>query len=154
MAALERVHHTSFTVSDLERSLAFYEGLLGCEIVATQEKKGGYLAAIVGDPSAHVRMAHLRVPGTEHLLELFEYVTPDGTAVDLKPWNIGVSHICFIVDDLPALYAALLDRGVQSFVSPPVEVDTGVNAGGYALYLRDPDGVIVELFQPPMGEHV
>ena len=26
---------------------------------------------------------------------------------------------------------------------------TGVNKGGYALYLRDPDGISVELFQPP-----
>ena len=39
--------------------------------------------------------------------------------------------------------------GVVSFVSPPVVVDTGVNAGGCALYLHDPDGIPVELFQPP-----
>ena len=149
MAALERIHHTSFTISDLDRSLAFYRDLLGCEVIATQEKEGGYLAAIVGNPSAHVRMAHLRVPGGDHVLELFEYLAPGGAPVDLRPWNVGVSHICFVVDDLPALYDALVEKGVASFVSPPVEVDTGVNAGGYALYLRDPDGVIVELFQPP-----
>ena len=47
------------------------------------------------------------------------------------------------------VYASLLERGVTSFVSPPVEVDTGVNRGGLALYLRDPDGITVELFQPP-----
>ena len=38
---------------------------------------------------------------------------------------------------------------MTSFVSPPVEVDTGINRGGLALYLRDPDGITVELFQPP-----
>ena len=27
--------------------------------------------------------------------------------------------------------------------------NTGINAGGYALYLRDPDGIPMELFQPP-----
>jgi hypothetical protein len=32
-----------------------------------------------------------------------------------------------------------------------VEVDTGINRGGYALYVRDPDGIMVELFQPPAG---
>ena len=95
--------------------------------LATQEKEGGYLAAIVGHPDAHVRMAHLRVPGEEHVIELFEYVAPDGAKADVRPWNVGASHICFLVDDLPALYEQLVEQGVTSFVSPPVEVDTGIN---------------------------
>jgi catechol 2,3-dioxygenase-like lactoylglutathione lyase family enzyme len=147
--SLERIHHTSFTITNLDRSLEFYRDLLGCEVLATQEKQGGYLAAIVGDPSTHIRMAHLRVPGSEHIIELFEYVAPEGTRADVRPWNVGASHICFVVDDLPAFYDHLVGQGVASFVSPPVEVDTGVNAGGYALYLHDPDGLTVELFQPP-----
>jgi catechol 2,3-dioxygenase-like lactoylglutathione lyase family enzyme len=147
----ERLHHTGYTVSDLERSLVFYRDLLGCEVLATQEKQGGYLAAIVGYPDAHVRMAHLRLPGSEHVIELFEYVAPDGTRADVEPRNVGAAHLCFIVDDLPSFYDDLRSRGVDSFVSPPVEVDTGINTGGQALYLRDPDGITVELFQPPRG---
>ena len=64
---------------------------------------------------------------------------------------MGASHLCFVVDDLAEVYAGLRERGVESFVSPPVEVDTGVNRGGAALYLRDPDGITVELFQPAPG---
>ena len=143
------VHHTGFTVSDLDQSVAFYRDLLGCEVLATQEKKGGYLAAIVGYPDAHVRMAHLRVPGSEHVIELFEYLAPAGDRADVEPRNVGASHLCFIVGDLPALYDSLRARGVTSLVSAPVEVDTGINRGGLALYLRDPDGITVELFQPP-----
>ena len=143
------LHHTGFTVSDLDRSVAFYRDLLGCEVLATQEKQGGYLAAIVGYPDAHVRMAHLRVPGSEHVIELFEYLAPAGGHADVEPRNVGASHLCFIVSDLPALYDSLLEHGVSSFVSPPIEVDTGINRGGLALYLRDPDGIMVELFQPP-----
>jgi catechol 2,3-dioxygenase-like lactoylglutathione lyase family enzyme len=142
------LHHTGFTVSDLDRSVAFYRDLLGCEVLATQEKQGGYLAAIVGYPDAHVRMAHLRLPGGEHVIELFEYLSPEGGHADVEPRNVGASHLCFIVADLQALYDSLLERGVTSFVSPPIEVDTGMNRGGLALYLRDPDGIMVELFQP------
>ena len=149
MAAVRGLHHTCYTVSDLDRSVAFYRDVLGCEVMAEQEKEGGYLAAIVGYPDAHVRMAHLRVPGAEHVIELFEYLAPVGTRADVEPRNVGASHLCFLVDDLPALYEELREMGVDSFVSPPVEVDTGVNKGGYALYLRDPDGISVELFQPP-----
>jgi catechol 2,3-dioxygenase-like lactoylglutathione lyase family enzyme len=144
-----RLHHTGYTVSDLERSVAFYRDLLGCDVIATQEKEGGYLAAIVGYPEAHVRMAHLRLPDGEHVVELFQYVAPAGTRAEVEPRNVGASHLCFLVDDLPALYERLREHGVDSFVSPPVEVDTGINTGGLALYLRDPDGITVELFQPP-----
>jgi catechol 2,3-dioxygenase-like lactoylglutathione lyase family enzyme len=146
---LSRLHHTGYTVSDLDRSLVFYRDVLGCEVIATQEKEGGYLAAIVGYPDAHVRMAHLRVPGDGHVIELFEYVSPTGGRADVEPRNVGASHLCFLVTDLAALYEDLLERGVTSFVSPPVEVDTGINRGGLGLYLKDPDGITVELFQPP-----
>jgi catechol 2,3-dioxygenase-like lactoylglutathione lyase family enzyme len=151
MPELTRLHHTCYTVSNLERSLGFYRDLLGCEVLATQEKQGGYLAAIVGYPDAHVRMAHLRVPGGEHVIELFEYIAPEAARADVEPRNVGASHLCFIVDDLPAFYEDLRARGADTFVSPPVTVDTGINTGGYALYLRDPDGITVELFQPPAG---
>jgi catechol 2,3-dioxygenase-like lactoylglutathione lyase family enzyme len=145
----DRLHHTGLTVSDLDRSVTFYRDLLGCEVLARQEKEGGYLAAILGYPDAHVRMAHLRIPGCEHVIELFEYLVPAGTHADVQPCNVGASHLCFIVSDLRLVYESLLERGVTSFVSPPVEVDTGINRGGLALYLRDPDGITVELFQPP-----
>jgi catechol 2,3-dioxygenase-like lactoylglutathione lyase family enzyme len=144
------IHHTGYTVSDLDRSLDFYVGKLGCEVVATQEKKGGYLAAIVGYPDAHVRMAHLRAPGGgAHVIELFEYLSPQGERAEVAPRNVGASHVCFLVDDLPGVYEELRAKGVDTFVSPPVEVDTGINRGGYGLYLRDPDGITIELFQPP-----
>jgi catechol 2,3-dioxygenase-like lactoylglutathione lyase family enzyme len=93
-------------------------------------------------------MAHLRTPGGEHVIELFEYLSPAGDRADVEPRNVGASHLCFVVADLGALYDSLLARGVTSFVSPPVEVDTGINRGGLGLYLRDPDGITIELFQP------
>jgi catechol 2,3-dioxygenase-like lactoylglutathione lyase family enzyme len=144
------IHHTGYTVADLDRSLDFYQGLLGFELVARQDKQGGYLGEIVGYPDAHVKMAHLRVPGSGHVLELFEYVAPAGGApgAGFEPPNVGTSHLCLLTDDLPSLYEHLVSEGVTTFVSPPVLVDTGINTGGYGLYLRDPDGIPVELFQP------
>ncbi len=114
-----------------------------------QEKQGGYIAVIVGYPDAHIRMALMKLPGSDHRLELFEYVVPEPTRAEIEPRTIGPTHLCLIVDDLLPIYERLRGAGIDSFFSPPVEVDTGANAGGSALYLRDPDGIILELFQPP-----
>jgi catechol-2,3-dioxygenase len=54
-----------------------------------------------------------------------------------------------VVDDLRGLYERLSEAGVDSWFSGPIEVDTGANRGSLALYLRDPDGIVLELFQPP-----
>lgn len=147
-ASIGRVHHTGLSVGDLDRSVAFYRDKLGCTVIMTQERAGGYLATIVGYPDAHVKMAHLRAPDGEHILELFEYLQPRGDTPPVEPATVGTSHICFIVDDLPAVYNRLRAKGADEFVSPPVEIDAGVNRGGMGLYMRDPDGLFVELFQP------
>ena len=148
MTEVSKLHHTGYTVSDLERSLRFYRDLLGCEVIATQEKRGGYLAGMVGYPDAHVRMAHLRAPESDHVIELFEYVSPEPEQRRTEPRSVGITHVCFLVTDLKATYERLLDAGVE-FYSRPVEIDTGINTGGSALYLRDPDQITVELFQAP-----
>jgi catechol 2,3-dioxygenase-like lactoylglutathione lyase family enzyme len=139
--------HAGLTVRDLDRSLAFYRDLLGMQVVMEQEKRGGYLAAIVGYPDAHVRMAHLAFPGDGARIELFQYLAPAPRGAAGEPRDVGITHVCLAVEDVHALVARLEDAGV-SLYSPPVLVDTGANAGGWGIYLRDPDGITVELFQP------
>jgi lactoylglutathione lyase len=148
MGAVSGVDHIGLTVMDLERSIGFYTSILECSIVMRQEKKGGYLAAIVGYPDAHVLMTHLQPPGGGPRIELFQYLVPESAARNLEPRNVGNAHVCFVVDDLPAVYERLLEKGIST-ISPPVEVDTGVNTGGSSLYLYDPDGITLELFQRP-----
>jgi len=139
--------HTSYTVSNLERSLAFYVGVLGCEILWQREIANAYISQIVGLSGCSVKAAHLRIPGSEHHLELFEYVRPTGLRADVRTNNVGSSHISFLVDDLPAAYEELKAIGVQ-FRSSPVEITSGPHKGGWGIYLLDPDGITVELFQP------
>lgn len=144
------IQHTGLTVSNLERSVNFYMKILGCTVIMEQEKTGGYLADIVGYPRVHIRMAHLHDPAGHLVVELFEYVHPKPLPADLEPRRIGNAHLCFLVSDLNGLYAELVHSDIK-FISPPIVIDTGANAGGIGLYLRDPDGITVELFQPAPG---
>jgi catechol 2,3-dioxygenase-like lactoylglutathione lyase family enzyme len=144
------LHHTSYTVSDLERSLGFYVDLLGCKLIWQREIREAYFGAIVGFPGCVVKAAHLRIPGSDHVLELFEYMSPRGEAVEMGTNHPGSSHMCFLVDDLAVVYQELQSKGVQ-FRSEPVEIDAGVNRGAYCVYLLDPDGIAIELLQRAKG---
>lgn len=146
--ATNYIHHIGLTVSELSVSVDFYTSMLGCKIVSQQEKSGGYLSAIVGYPDASVKMCHLRAPVGDVVIELFQYLTPASAKTELEPRLIGNPHICFAVPDLSVIYEDLRGAGVR-FISAPTLIDTGVNAGGSGLYLRDPDDVIIELFELP-----
>jgi catechol 2,3-dioxygenase-like lactoylglutathione lyase family enzyme len=79
---------------------------------------------------------------------LFEYVTPAGGKHVSRPADVGFTHVCVACDDLEERLGRLVAAGGSAF-SAPVAVDTGVNRGGRGVYLRDPDGHVVELFEPP-----
>ena len=140
-------HHTSYTVANIERSLEFYRDLLGCEIIWEREIADKYFRDIVAFPDSVVKAVELRIPGSDHILELFEYTHPRGQTIDLSTNNPGNSHVAFIVDDLQAAYEELSAKGVH-FKSPPVRVDIGGNTGAWGAYVVDPDGITMELFQP------
>jgi catechol 2,3-dioxygenase-like lactoylglutathione lyase family enzyme len=142
------LHHTGLTISDLGRSLRVWRDAMGMTVVVDQEKKGGYLEAIVGEPGAHVRMVHLAFDGEGPRIELFEYITPEGGQHVSRPADVGFVHVCVACDDLDERLDRLVAAGGTPF-SGPVEIDTGANAGGRGVYLRDPDGHVVELFERP-----
>jgi glyoxylase I family protein len=142
------LHHTGLTVADLDRSLHFWRDAMGMEVLFQQEKAGGYLEAIVGEPGAHVRMAHLAFGGEGPRIELFQYLAPSGGQHLSRPADVGFAHVCVACDDLDERLERLIAAGGTPF-SQPVEVDTGVNKGGRSVYLRDPDGHVVELERLP-----
>lgn len=151
MAGVIGAHHTSFTVANLNQSLEFFRDLLGMEVLSHREIQEAYFDRIVGLPGCRVKAAMLRIPGSDHRLELFEYVNPRGHAQRLQPNDPGSTHLSLLVEDLNGLYQEMRARGT-TFVSEPVPIVAGPNRGGFALYLRDPNGILVELFQPPARE--
>jgi catechol 2,3-dioxygenase-like lactoylglutathione lyase family enzyme len=142
------LHHTGLTVADMDRSLHFWRDAMGMEVVFQQEKAGGYLEAIVGEPGAHVLMTHLAFGGEGPRIELFQYLAPSGGQHLSRPADVGFAHVCVACDDLDERLERLVAAGGRPF-STPVEVDTGVNKGGRSVYLRDTDGHVVELERLP-----
>ncbi len=146
---LAGVHHLGLTVADIERSIRFYRDCLGLALVRRRSTDADYIGRQTGYAGARLEVASLQMgSGSGPTLELAQYVSHPGPANEPGTNRPGCAHLCFQVDDLQAIYEKLRQQGV-SFQSPPVAITSGPNQGGWGIYLRDPDGFTIELFQPP-----
>jgi len=151
-----RVHHTGLSVTDIERSVAFYSQAFGMTVVHRRRLEGPDIGSLVGVPGAILEIALLQV-GEEapepidapvDRLELIQYVTPPGRPFDRSNNEIGTAHLALVVEHIEAAYEHLRLRGV-TFNCPPQVFTVGRYAGWKGTYMRDPDGITIELLQPP-----
>ena len=149
--AVTGILHTGLTVSDLDRSVAFYRDLLGLELIAQWDSSQPYLRAIVAYPDAELRIALLRLPqtgeGAGHHIELLEYRRPRGQRGDVNTYNPGNGHVAFMVADIEKTYAELSAKGVR-FKSGRVPITHRRNPGAKGVYLFDPHHITLEMIQP------
>jgi lactoylglutathione lyase len=95
-----------------------------------------------------------RIRGCDHVgiqvrdveRSILEYRGVERTPVDPATANPGTGHFCLFVDDLDRLYADLVGKGIE-FVSEVQTPTWGPNEGGRLVYMKDPDGIRVELVQ-------
>ena len=138
-------NHTSFTVSDVECSVAFYRDLLGFKLLSLAERPQEFAEIATGIPGAHLRVAYLEAPGG-HRLELIQYLRPPGVKLDMRTNNVGSAHLALNVDDLRRVYREFKAKGVR-FKGEPIEVPAGPNKGNLMVYMLDPDDFTLELIQ-------
>jgi catechol 2,3-dioxygenase-like lactoylglutathione lyase family enzyme len=140
--------HTGITVSNLERSLAFWRDVLGFEFSHTAHQTGEMAKEITGVEGAEIKLAVLKAPGG-HKIELLEYLAPaDGKRANLRPSDVGSVHIALLVDDLEAILDKIAASGWTAAGKPQV-LKIGPNAGKRVVYVRDPDGTTIEFMEMP-----
>jgi catechol 2,3-dioxygenase-like lactoylglutathione lyase family enzyme len=139
--------HTGITVSNLERSLAFWRDVLGFELSHQAHQTGELASEITGVAGAEISLAVLKAPG--HKIELLEYLAPPDRKqhVDLRPCDVGSAHVALTVDDLDAVLDTIAASGWKA-PGEPQTLKTGPNAGNRVVYVRDPDGTTIEFMQP------
>ena len=138
-------NHTSFTVSNLDRTIGFLRDCLGFEVLSKAPRDPALVSRITGVEGAEMMIAFIKAPG--HTLELIEYRAPATKGkVNARPCDTGFAHVAFNVDDVDAAVAATAQYGVKP-ISPPVTIDQGPNKGRKVCYLRDWDGVTIELIE-------
>jgi lactoylglutathione lyase len=129
----QHIYHTGFLVGNTQRSLDFYEKILGF-----QETWRG-----ASNP-AQLSWINLRVPDGTDYIELMLYRT--------LPATYGSSnHVALEVPDIAAAVATLQARPAFKSYTKPLTPHTGVN-GKRQLNLFDPDGTRIELMEPTTAD--
>lgn len=138
---LKAMDHTAVSVPDLEQALAFYVDLLGFEKLYESAWPTGVRAidAVIGLQGSSAKMAMIQLGSAK--IELFEFQTPVAEPQDARRavHHHGITHLCFTVDDIHAVYHQLCAAGVE-FNCEPTDVGDGL-----ATYARDPFGNVFEL---------
>ena len=121
--------HVVLWSSDVERSVAFYRDVLGCAVERYDEWRAGSV------PFPSVRISD------STLIDVFPGGGED--AGRAEPRNLH--HFCLVVDceDMAALLESLRTRGVEA--KEDVGTRWGARGDGQSIYIRDPDGNVIEL---------
>ena len=124
------LHHTALISGDVERTIRFYQDVLGfplTELIENRDYPG----------SSHFFFDI----GHDNLLAFFDF-----PGLDVGPYAevLGGLHHCAISVD-PERWEALVGRLEEAGVEH--EVHSGVS-----VYFRDPDGARIELIADPLGE--
>ena len=144
--------HTGITVSNLERSLAFWRDVLGFEFSHTADQKGEMAEQITGVKGAELKLAVVKSP-TGHKIELLEYLAPAHRKqrAERRPCDVGHVHIALTVENLKALLEKIAASGWKAAGKPQM-LTAGPNAGKRVIYVRDPDGTTIEFMELPSSK--
>jgi lactoylglutathione lyase len=150
MPSVTGFFHGGITVRDLDVSLRFYSEGLGLEVHIDRVIEGPYLkgpGGVLGLDFDTIRVAYLRIPGTSGFLELLEYRGLERLPAAARPCDYGAGHVCLYVDDVEGMHARLVGLGYRARSETPRAITSGPNEGARSVYMQDPDGYPVELFQ-------
>ncbi len=148
------VESISITVSDLDRSLAFYTEVLNFQKISEREVHGPEWESLTGVFGCRLRIAELKL-GQERI-QLIDYLTPRSLPIpdDARASDQSFQHIAIVVSDMDRAYARLRAHRVEHASTAPQTLPiTNPDAAGIrAFYFRDPDAHFLEVISFPEGK--
>ena len=145
------VHHFSFSVTSLDRTVEFYTKLLGVKLQSRGRNRYDTLGTAlfgtawgVDQARADLELAVMNIGGTR--VEFIEYKDPAARPYHKNPSVAGSAHLAFRVDDIEETRKKLEAAGV-GFHAPINSYLEGGKIEWKWCYFRDPDGIVLELVQ-------
>jgi lactoylglutathione lyase len=122
---IKKLLHTRMRVNDLERTIKFYEQVLGLKVARRHTSPRG------------AQLAFIQVPNSDEEIELCQL--PNSPSVAVQP---DLMHLAFEVADLAAFAAALAKKGCALSDGP-----TKTGSGSVIAFVDAPEGYEIELIQ-------
>lgn len=145
------VHHFSFSVKDLDRTIQFYTKILGLKLQSRNRNKYETLGlALFGSKwglnqkHADLELAVIDIGGTR--VEFIEYKDPEAKPYHQNPSIAGSAHLAFKVDNIEETRKKLEAAGVEFHYPIQSFMEQGKIEWKWC-YFRDPDGIILELVE-------
>jgi catechol 2,3-dioxygenase-like lactoylglutathione lyase family enzyme len=141
------VGNFSHIVASLDRSVEFYRDVIGLAVDGPPRVFAGDAAMKVGNtPGAQSVFVALAVPGSAMGVEIIEYKDIDRTPAQPRFQDPGAANLILTVRDIDAIVARAKKAGVR--INSSGGVPATIQGGNRVIFIQDPDGFFVELFQP------
>jgi catechol 2,3-dioxygenase-like lactoylglutathione lyase family enzyme len=140
--------HSGFVVKDLDIAVKFYTEVLGLKVVRRLERKPGWIGEVVGFRDAHLKICAVAPEEGGPMLELIQYVAPQGGQARFNRNDVGASHVCFVIKDMDTFYKQASAKGL-GFVKPPAALMVDGKVDRKAAYAQDPFGNWLEFLEVP-----
>lgn len=143
---LQKLFHVNVCVTDMERSISFYEKL-GFNKVNDFVLDDPSVGDALGLKAKKLHGVFMRLGNDENapVLDLVQFIDPPTQG---KPYptlnNVGICRIAFTVDDIDTTYADLQALKVD-FLAPLKKIKGPDGATIGVVCFKDPDGTILEL---------
>jgi catechol 2,3-dioxygenase-like lactoylglutathione lyase family enzyme len=143
--------HVGMTVSELGRSLTYYQETFGFRILSDAERKGEWVDKITGIPGFHTRTVYLALNPHRHL-EVFGFFNPK-IVLPEKDGELQVGVLYCVFQDVPPANFSKLESGEP-------EAKWGKRLGDLredrlfefrTLDVKDPDELLIRVVEAPKG---
>lgn len=138
--------------SDVEKSRAFYENVVGFQQVGefTVPAEMGRASGLADGQPFTIQMLALGKEETATKLKLMQFPKAPGARQDLRFIHntLGVSYLTIVVKNLEAAVARAKEHGVKPLAKGITPVPDTIAEGIAIVLFRDPDGNFVELVGP------
>jgi|WetSurMetagenome_2_1015567.scaffolds.fasta_scaffold447624_2 glyoxylase I family protein len=147
---IKRFRHVAVIVKNMDPMKDFYCGIFGCSVKRDFTIESSEFQKGIGIPGASARCVHLSIPGSTVEIELFQFFSPPHAKSDLPEINdTGLRHIALVVDDIYSAVAEIRAKGGVVHADP-VRFERPEMLNGFRfVYVKDPEGNIIELNQLP-----
>ena len=130
--------HVGLTVTDLERSLRFYQDVAGFQLSRRTQVSGEWLDNLFNLKAVRLDVAQLELEGLS--LQLVQHLQGSPQSLTLKHNHVGTPHLSIYVGDVHSQLQKAQAHGVTT-TSDIVTLGAG---NTHSFYVTDPDGVPVE----------